>query len=94
MTLQISGPRNHHSGVIYGPRNLHYDLENLYVNAVEMDTALEDVDAIIVISKPSNVENIDDTPGGKIFTCKMCDYKAVNSQRRCRHMVLYMFLNI
>ena len=30
MTLQISGPRNHHSGTISGPRNLHYDLENLY----------------------------------------------------------------
>ena len=30
MTLQISGPRNHHSGKISGPRNLHYDQENLY----------------------------------------------------------------
>ena len=32
MTLQNSGPRNHHSGTIYGPRNLHYEQENLYGN--------------------------------------------------------------
>ena len=32
MTLQISGPRNHHSGTISGPRNLHYDIENLYAD--------------------------------------------------------------
>ena len=30
MTLQNSGPRNHHSGTISGPRNHHYDQENLY----------------------------------------------------------------
>ena len=38
MTLQISGPRNHHSGTISGPTNLHYDLENLYAKVANLAT--------------------------------------------------------
>ena len=36
MTLQNSGPRNHHSGTISGPRNHHYDQENLYDVKMQM----------------------------------------------------------